>query len=297
MDRTIISGFKRIVKIVRYRFFIFVGIFPYLLGQIIAFSVKRFLNWQNFGLGFLGIILVLIGVEFFNEYFDAKSGGDRIFLKERSEIAHYFYPLGILVFILGFFIGLYFVINVGWPVLIFCLLGFLAAYFYVGPPFRWAYRGLGESVIAFSYGPFMVSGSYYLQTERIDSLPIFVSLILGLLIFSLAIVNEIPDYFQDKLVGKRNIVVRIGRCNAAKLFSLCLFCIFILLGGGIGFKIIPLLSGLAFLTLPFAFKSIKIANKYYDAPTFFLPAIKMSIFTYIIIVLSLGISYLNSVLV
>lgn len=297
MDRTIILGFKRIIKTIRYRFFIFAGIFPYLLGQIIALSTKRFLNWQNFGLGFLGIILVLIGVELFNEYFDAKSGGDRIFLKEKPEIAHYFYPLGILVFILAFFIGLYFVINVGWPVLIFCLLGFLGAYFYVGPPLRWAYRGLGESVIACSYGPFIVLGSYYLQTERIDSLPIFVSLILGLLIFSLAIVNEIPDYFQDKLVGKRNIVVRIGKCNAAKLFSLCLVCIFILLGMGIGFKIIPFLSGLAFLALPFGFKSIKIANKYYDAPEFFLPAIKMAIFTYIIVVSSLGISYLNSVLI
>lgn len=295
MDRTIIAVLKRIIKVIRYRFFIFAGIFPYLLGQITAFSAKRFLNWQNFWLGFLGIILVLIGVEFFNEYFDAKSGGDRVFLKEKSEIAHYFYPLGILVFILAFFIGLYFVFNVGWPIFIFCLLGFLAAYFYVGPPFKWAYRGLGELAIAFSYGPFMVLGSYYLQTKRIDYLPIFVSLILGLLIFSLAIVNEIPDYFQDRLVGKRNMVVRLGKCNAAKFFTLSLVCVFILLGMGIGFRIMPLSVVLTFLALPFGFKSIKIANKYYDAPAFFLPAIKMAVFIYIIVVSFLAISYLNSV--
>lgn len=294
MDRTIMSVLKRIIKVIRYRFFIFAGIFPYLLGQITAFSAKRFLNWQNFWLGFLGIILVLIGVEFFNEYFDAKSGGDRVFLKEKPKIAHYFYPLGILVFILAFFIGLYFVFNVGWPILIFCLLGFLAAYFYVGPPFRWAYRGLGELAIAFSYGPFMVLGSYYLQTKRIDYLPIFVSLILGLLIFSLAIVNEIPDYFQDRLVGKRNMVVRLGKCNAAKFFTLSLVCVFILLGMGIGFRIMPLSVVLTFLALPFGFKSIKIANKYYDAPAFFLPAIKTAVFIYIIVVSSLAISYLNS---
>ncbi len=284
---------KRIIKTIRYRFFLFAGLFPYLLGQILAFNSNRYLDWQSFWWAFLGVVLVLIGVELFNEYFDGQEGGDRIFLKEKPHIPGYFFALGICVFIFAFFIGLYLASKSGLPILLFSFLGFLGAYFYVGPPLRWAYRGLGELVIALSYGPFMLLGSYYLQAKRIDTLSILVSLILGLLIFSLAIVNEIPDYYQDKLVGKRNLVVRLGKQNAIKLFSLCLISIFILLGIGIGFRRIPSLSILAFLFLPLVLKNINMAKLHYDQPKLFLPAIRTTLFTYIAIVLLLGISYLG----
>lgn len=288
-------GIIRIIQLIRYRFFIFAGIFPYLIGQVIAFNALGSLNWEYFGLGFLGIFLVLVGVELFNEYFDAKVGGDRIFLAEEPNIPNYFFALGISVFILAFLIGLYLALNRGWPVLLFSFLGFLGAYFYVGPPLRWAYRGLGELVIALSYGPLMVLGSFYLQAKRITASPILISLILGALIFSLALINEIPDYFQDRLVGKRNLVVRLGRQGAVKLFSFSLACAFILLSVSIIFKKAPNLGILTFLLLPLVLKSITIAKTYYDQPKFFLPAIRTTLFTYIAMVSLLGISYLREV--
>lgn len=284
---------KKIIKALRYRFFIFAGIFPYLLGQAIAFNTHRYLNRQIFWLGFLGIVLVLTAVELLNEYFDAQAGGDRIFLQERPGIPKYLFPFALCSMLFAFFIGLYLTFQVGLPIILFSLLGFLAAYFYVGPPLRWAYHGLGEIVIALSYGPLMVLGSYYLQAKRIDTLPIFASLILGLLLFSLALVNEIPDYYQDRLVGKKNIVVRLGRRASAKLFSLTLLLVFILLGLGIGFKLIPFSSGVCFLWLPLIFRSIKIAQNHYDSPLFFLSAIRTTLFTYIIIVSFLGMGYLG----
>ena len=152
----VILVFKRIIKTVRYRFFLFAGLFPYLLGQVLAFNLNRYLNWQSFWWGFLGVVFVLIGVELFNEYFDAQEGGDRIFLKEKPYIPNYFFALGICVFIFAFFIGLYLASKSGWSILLFSFLGFLAAYFYVRTPLRWACRALGELVMAFSYGPFML---------------------------------------------------------------------------------------------------------------------------------------------
>jgi len=306
------NSINLIIHLIRYRFFLFAGIFPYLLGQAIAFNSinsinsMNSINWRYFGLGFLGILLVLISVELFNEYFDAKEGGDRIFAKSQEPrtksrnmtLCHMPFALSPFLFalcslLLAFVIGFYLTLKIGWPILLFSFLGFLGAYFYVGPPIRWAYRGFGELVIALCYGPFMVLGSYYLQTKRIDFEPFFVSLILGLVLFCLALLNEIPDYYQDRLVGKKNLVARLGKKRAVKLFSFGLFCLYSLLGLGIARHIVPLWGITSFFLIPWLIKSLKVIEENYDSPRLFLSAINTNIIAYLVIVLTLGIGYLR----
>ncbi|MBU2458612.1 MAG: prenyltransferase [Planctomycetes bacterium] len=283
-----------LIELIRYRFFLFAGLLPFLLGQAVAFGARRKLNQLRFWLGFAGIFLVLVAVELFNEYFDAKEGGDRIFSQNQPEIPGWFFKLGILALGLAFIIGLYLTLQTGWPVLLFSFLGFLGAYFYVGPPIRWAYRGFGEIVIGLCYGPFMVLGSYYIQLQRVDFVPFFISIISGLSMFCLAILNEIPDYYQDMLVGKRNLVVKLGKQRAILLLKLGLAGVFALLALGVVLKIIPATAIVAIVTLPWILKSIKSAEKNCDNPKAFLFAINTIVVVHIVIVLSLGISFLGS---
>ena len=282
-----------VIRLIRYRFFLFAGLLPYFLGQAVAFNVQGKLNWPCFWLGFAGIFLVLVAVELFNEYFDAKEGGDRIFSQEQPEIPDWFFKLAVSTLGLAFIIGLYLTLQTSWPVLLFCFLGFLGVYFYVGPPIRWAYRGFGEIVIGLCYGPFMVLGSYYIQTQRISFVPFFVSVIIGLSVFCLAVLNEIPDYYQDKLVGKRNLVVRLGKQRAILLLKLGLAGVFALLASGVVLKTIPVLAIVAVATLPWVLKSIKSAEKNCDNPKAFLFAVNTIVVTHIVIALSLGISFLE----
>ena len=284
-----------LIRLIRYRFFFFAGLLPYLLGQAVAINVWGKLNWSYFWLGFTGILFVLAAVELFNEYFDAKEGGDRIFSQEQPCIPAWFFKLGILALAMAFIIGLYLFLQTGWLVLLFSFLGFLGAYFYVGPPVRWAYRGFGETVIGLCYGPFMLLGSYYIQTQRIDFVPFFVSVISGLSVFCLAILNEIPDYYQDMVVGKRNLVVRLGKQRAVLLLKLGLAGVFALLISGVIFKIIPVIAMAALVTLPWILKSIKSAEKNYDNPKAFRFAVNTLVITHIVIALSLGISFLLGV--
>lgn len=279
--------------LIRYRFFLFAGLLPFFLGQAAAFHVNGKLDRINFWVGLTGIFIVLAAVELFNEYFDAKEGGDRIFAPELPNIPHWFYKLGILALCLAFFIGIYLTSRTGWPVLLFSFLGFIGAYFYVGPPIRWAYRGFGETVIALCYGPFMVLGSYYIQTQRIDFLPCFISVISGLSVFCLAILNEIPDFYQDRLVGKQNLVVRFGKQKAILLLKIGLTAVFTLLIAGVVFKTIPPLAILGVLTLPWLVKSIKIASQNYDDPKPFLFAINTIVINHVVITLFLVASFLK----
>jgi 1,4-dihydroxy-2-naphthoate octaprenyltransferase len=283
-----------LIELIRYRFFLFAGILPFFLGQAIAFNVQRAVNWSRFWWGFMGIFFVLVAVELFNEYFDAKEGGDRIFAQQQPDIPDWFFKLAVSTLGLAFLIGVYLTLQTGWPVLLFSFLGFLGAYFYVGPPIRWAYRGFGEIVIGLCYGPFMLLGSYYIQTQKIDFVPFYVSVISGLSVFCLAVLNEIPDYYQDTLVGKRNLVVRLGKQKAILLLKSGLAGVFVLLILGVVTKTIPVLAIFAVATLPWLLKSIKRVEKNYDNPTAFLSSVNTIVVTHIVIILSLGIGFLKA---
>ncbi|MHC4075389.1 MAG: prenyltransferase [Planctomycetota bacterium] len=281
-----------VVRLIRYRFFLFAGLLPFFLGQAVAYSLNRSIDSSVFWWSLSGVFSVLAAVELFNEYFDAKEGGDRIFSQRQFRIPNYFYGLGILALCFALFVGLYLARQTGWPVLVFCFFGFMGAYFYVGPPIRWAYRGFGETVIGLCYGPFMVMGSYYIQTRRLDFVPFFVSLIVGLSVFCLAVLNEIPDYYQDVLVGKRNLVVRFGKEKAIILLKAGLAAVFILLAVGIGLGVIAALAIIAFVTVPFLFKALRVAQNNYDNPRAFLFAVNTMVITHVVLVVVLAVSFL-----
>jgi len=92
------------------------------------------------------------------------------------------------------------------------------------------------------------------------------------------------------LAGKRNIVVRFGRLNTARLFGAILILSYTALISELIYGILPPFCWLILLTLPVAFRSYAIAIKYYDQPPQFIPAIRGAIAIYAIsmAILSLG---------
>ncbi|NNN06593.1 MAG: prenyltransferase, partial [Elusimicrobia bacterium] len=209
----------RVASVVRYRFFLYAGLLPYLLGAAWAYGVEKTFRPGVFWLGLLGIFLSVVGVESFNEYFDAKMGTDRVFNPDADEyIPEWMFSLGVAAFALAAALGFFLAWRGGWPIVLYTLLGGAAAVWYVGPPVRWVYRGLGETVIGLSYGPWMTLGAVQLHTHRFSWGALLASLVPGLLIMSLAVVNNIPDFHQDRLVGKKNLVVRLGRKNGRYLY-------------------------------------------------------------------------------
>jgi len=274
---------SRLASLVRYRFFLYAGLLPYLLGAAWAYGVEHQFNAGIFWLGFLGIFLSVVGVESFNEYFDARMGTDRVFNPSDDEyIPEWMFWLGVGAFAVAASIGFYLAWEGGWPIAVYTLLGGLAAIFYVGPPIRWVYRGLGETAIGLSYGPWMTLGSLELYTHRFSWPALAASLVPGFLITGLAVVNEIPDFYQDRLVGKRNLVVRLGRRNGVFLYAG--FAVLGLLTPCVGAwaGIFPRWTPLAALAgLPLLILSVKHALKTWDSPKNFISAIKYIVLCYL----------------
>jgi 1,4-dihydroxy-2-naphthoate octaprenyltransferase len=264
----------RVVTLIRYRFFLYAGLLPYLLGAAWAYAsagVDAAMFWSGLG----GVVLAVIGVEAFNEYFDARMGTDRVFNPaDLPPISDAVFWCGVLAFAGALAVGIYISLRIGWPILAFALLGGLAGIFYEAPPIRWSYRGLGELVIGLAYGPWMVLGSLYLNTRALAWEAFAASLVPGLSIMSLAVVNAIPDYHQDLLVGKRNLVVRLGRAKAVVLYLALAGAALAVVAAGILTRIFPVDCGVALLALLPLVASGRRARSTFTTPRRFLPAVR-----------------------
>lgn len=290
MDRGVLKSIQneveavvvKLFSVIRYRFLLFAGLFPYVLGALVAFDYTGVFEPFYFLVGFLGIALVLVGVEVLNEYFDFKIGGDRVFLSPERKIPHRYLKIGLLTFAFAFFAALYLTFMRGLPIMIFTIIGGVSAIFYLAPPIQLSYKGLGEIIIFLNYGPLITMGSYYLQARRMDFIAVTASLVPGFLILALSLINEIPDYHGDKLVGKKNIVVRLGRKRTVVLYGIMVFLCFLVLALFIvdRFSVILLI---AFLTLPIAYKNLLVAKRHYETPKAFVPAIRGTLLLYTVV--------------
>jgi 1,4-dihydroxy-2-naphthoate polyprenyltransferase len=271
-----------IFSMVRYRFFLYAGLLPYLLGSAWAYAATGPLDAGIFFSGLGGVVLSVIGVEAFNEYFDSRMGTDRVFNPDDlPPMSSWVLWLGIGAFAAALAVGVYLTLRGGWPIFAFALAGGMAAIFYVAPPIRWAYRGLGELVIALSYGPWMVLGSVYLYTGALSWGAFLASLVPGLLIMALAVVNAIPDFHQDRLVGKRNLVVRLGRARAVRLYLGLAAAGLALVPIGVASGMFPGGTLAALLALPLLVLSARAARHTFETPRLFVPAIRSVVRCYL----------------
>jgi 1,4-dihydroxy-2-naphthoate octaprenyltransferase len=273
----------RVVTLVRYRFFLYAGLLPYLLGAAWAYAIAGRFDAAVFWSGFFGVALAVVGVEAFNEYFDARMGTDRVFNPaDLPPISAGIFWLGVAAFGAALAVGIYLTLRGGWPILAFALLGGAAAIFYEAPPIRWSYRGLGETVIGLAYGPWMVLGSLYLHTGSLSAGAFWASLIPGLLIMSLAVVNAIPDFHQDRLVGKRNLVVRLGRRRAVWLYLALAGAGLATAALGVAAGVFPAACLAALLALPLLVRSGRRALASFEQPRQFLAAVRDMVACYLV---------------
>src|SRR5712692_7659383 len=196
---------------------------PVTLGGVIAWQVVKVFRWDLFLLTLLGASLIQIATNMFNDYFDFKSGND-LQVKHQNPFAgggriltaglisptkHFLVSSAFLL--LGCLIGLYFVFVQGLTSLFWLgLIGVISSYFYVGPPFKLAYRGIGELIVGLNFGPVMTLGAYYVQAHSFAIAPLLASIPVGLLIAAVLWINEFPDMDADNAVGKKTLVLRLG---------------------------------------------------------------------------------------
>lgn len=98
------------------------------------------------------------------------------------------------------------------------VLGLLCVVFAFLYTTRLSYLGWGDVLVLIFFGFVPVCGTYYLQTFTLDAGIIILSLISGVAIDALLVINNYRDREQDRISGKRTIIVLRGEQFGQRLY-------------------------------------------------------------------------------
>ena len=252
------------------------SIFPALLGSVIAWAASEKFNLLYFVMVIVGVTVHHIGLNMIDDVFDYLHSVDRSHGEEKNPYtggsgvltggllpAEYVLAAAIVCYLIGVAIAICLTIMAGWPVLLFAGIGVFSSVFYTMPPIRYGYRGFGELSLLINFGPVICLGAFYVQTQSIAWEPFVISFVPGFLMWSMIVINEIPDYEEDREAGKMNLVARLGRRAGVILYVAGLVCAYatVFVSASSGVASFGVLLGL--LSLPVAYDSFRILNKNY----------------------------------
>jgi 1,4-dihydroxy-2-naphthoate octaprenyltransferase len=248
---------------------------PVLVGT--AAAVEWFGSLPRFG-AFLaalaGSILIQIGTNLANDYSDAKRGADSAdrLGPVRVTSAGLVAPRRVLTatwiaFGAAVACGIYLTAVAGIAILLIGAVSIAAGVLYTGGPRPYGYAGLGEVFVFLFFGLVAVNGSYYVQVEQLDALPLGLSIAVGFLATAILVVNNVRDIETDRRAGKMTLAVRMGRREAVRLYRMLVLGAFAvlpiaLLGGG--GSLLPLIG---LLSLPLAIAPLRTMGGRGDGPS------------------------------
>jgi 1,4-dihydroxy-2-naphthoate polyprenyltransferase len=221
-----------------------------------------------------GSIFIQIGTNLANDYSDARRGADTAdrLGPVRVTSAGLVAPQRVLVatwvaFGVAVACGIYLTVVAGIVILLIGALSIAAGVLYTGGPRPYGYAGLGEVFVFLFFGLVALNGSYYVQVEKLDALPLGLSIAIGFLATAILVVNNVRDVETDRRAGKNTLAVRMGRANAVVLYRLLVLGAFVVLpialvaGGASALPLIGLLS------LPLAVRPLRLISNRTDGPS------------------------------
>ncbi|QDX41236.1 1,4-dihydroxy-2-naphthoate polyprenyltransferase [Salarchaeum sp. JOR-1] len=220
----------------------------------------------------VGSLLIQIGTNFANDYYDAVQGADtedregftRVTasgLIRPDEVKRAMYG----TFAAAILLGTYLVYVGGIPILVIGLLSVASGIAYTGGPYPLGYHGLGDLFVFVFFGVVAVVGTYYVQAASLvaGAVPLWVpagtvtvdafvaSVPVGAIATNVLVVNNVRDREEDARTGKTTLAVRFGYAFSRAQY-VALFALAYLAPGWFYLRTADLLVLLPLLSLPLA---------------------------------------------
>jgi 1,4-dihydroxy-2-naphthoate octaprenyltransferase len=261
------------------------SIFPAVLGGLVSWATNSGFVPLYFLLVLVAVIINHIGLNMTDDYFDYKHSVDKLAPGEKNPYSggsgtlsagllspRSMFKAFTLCYLLVLAAGLYLTYARGLPILAFGLFGVFCAVFYTAPPISFSHHGLGELALLVNFGSIIGLGAFYVQARTLTLQAFLATLPLGIMLFSMIVINEIPDIEEDKAAGKLTLVARYGKEAGVKLYIASWICTYSVIIASVSLGIIPIFTLLALFSLPLVYNSIKVVRANIDNPRLMAPA-------------------------
>lgn len=277
--------------------FLTASIIPVLVGGALAWVDVLSFDWGLYLWTMLGVVLLHLGANVTNDYFDYMGGTDVVnvqrtpfsggsgLLVERRLSPRKVLRMGQLFLTLGALVGLYLVYRLGedgWVVLLLGMTGVGGAYFYSAPPLSLASKGVGELVIGSLFGLLAVLGTYFIQTRTFTLEAVAVALPVTFWIAAVIWVNQFPDIEADAATGKRTMVVRWGAERSIQTYTTLQMAAMAVIVGAVILALLPMTTLVAIAAFVPAAGAIAVLNRSRGVYPDMAPAMQLTVLTHVI---------------
>jgi 1,4-dihydroxy-2-naphthoate octaprenyltransferase len=206
---------------------------PVIVGTALAWR-DQVMDLAAAGLCLGFALLIQIGTNFANDYYDFMKGADTAARvgPRRAVAAGLVSPATMRVamwgtFAAAFVVGLGLIAWGGPWLLAIGVASILCGIAYTGGPWPLGYHGLGDVFVFIFFGLVAVGATYFVQAGRLSTDAVLVGVPIGLLAANILVVNNYRDVETDAAAGKRTLAVRFGRRVARVQHALCLVTAFL----------------------------------------------------------------------
>ena len=211
------------------------------------------LDWLAAALCLAFALLIQIGTNFANDYYDFIRGADTAARvgPRRAVAAGLVSPTTMRramwgVFAAAFLVGLCLIAWGGPWLLVIGVASILCGIAYTGGPWPLGYNGLGDVFVFIFFGLVAVGATYFVQAGTLARDVLLAAVPIGLLAANILVVNNYRDAETDAVAGKRTLVVRFGRRaarvqHAVSLVIALLVPIVFFAWDGVIWRMLPLL--------------------------------------------------------
>ena len=261
------------------------SIFPAVLGGLISWATGSGFVPLYFLLVLVAIIINHIALNMTDDYYDYKHSVDKLTPGEKNPYSggsgtlssgllapRSMFKAFTLCYLVTLAVGFYLTLTRGLPILAFGIFGVFCAVFYTAPPISFSHRGLGELALLVNFGSIIGLGAFYVEAQTLTLQAFVATLPLGIMLFSMIVINEIPDIAEDTAAGKLTLVARYGKEAGVKLYIASWICTYTIIAASALLGVIPIYTLAALLSLPLVAHSIKVLRAHSDDPRLMAPA-------------------------
>ena len=211
------------------------SLLPALTAVALSFGGAEF-NWIAAIAAVIGVVLLHLGLNLLDDWFDYKVGSAEARSKVANEgfrgrmIKYPYLTSGeatqkellrvvLILLMAAGLMGAAVIAVRGWDILWWMAAALIIGVSYSGGPLKLGFRGLGELVIFIMFGPLMMTGVYYAITGALDWKIVCLSIAAGLLVTNIVYSHSVLDAVPDKKMGKKTMAHLMGSGKGQIAFS------------------------------------------------------------------------------